>query len=217
MKKKSYTGGIVVCGKAQHLLQNFWFGLLAFGLFLALPALTLAAPGDLDLTFGSGGIVITRGSSIRTLDSASAMAIQSDGKIVTVGRSNSNGPIWDFAVVRYNTDGSLDTSFGGTGIVITRVGNSHDQANAVAIQADGKIVVAGSVYMTYQGSWRFAVVRYNTDGSLDTSFNGTGQVVTSVGDSGASSVAVQLDGKICCRRSRTLNFTVLSVTIQTAL
>lgn len=48
MKKKSYTGGIVVYGKAQQLLQNFWFGLLAFGLVLALPALTLAAPVDLD-------------------------------------------------------------------------------------------------------------------------------------------------------------------------
>ena len=194
--------------KAQHSVQNFWLGLLAVGLLLASPALTLAAPGDLDPTFGSGGIVITRGSSMRTLDSASAMAIQSDGKIVTVGRSNLNGATWNFAVVRYNTDGSLDTSFGGTGIVITQVGNSHDSASAVAIQADGKIVVAGSIYdiPSSPGSWRLAVVRYNTNGSLDTSFNGTGEVITSVGDSGASSVAIQLDGKIVAVSS---NFTVV--------
>ena len=79
---------------------------------------------------------------------------------------------WDFAVVRYNPDGSLDTSFGGTGIVGTPVGTGYDVATSVAIQADGKIVVAGN---------GFAVVRYNTDGTLDTSFNGTGKVITSVG------------------------------------
>ncbi len=112
--------------------------LLAVGLFLALRSLTFAAPGDLDLSFGNGGKVITSGPTFNSLDDAFAMAIQSDGKIVVVG-DGTTGNTWDFSVVRYNADGSLDTSFGGTGVVITPVGNSRDQATAVAIQADGKI------------------------------------------------------------------------------
>ena len=71
--------------RTQHLRENFLFGFLAVGLFLALPALTFAAPGDLDPTFGSGGIVITRGSTFNGLNQAGGMAIQSDGKIVVVG------------------------------------------------------------------------------------------------------------------------------------
>ncbi len=169
--------------KTQHLRQNLLFGFLAVGLFLALPALTLAAPGDLDLSFGNGGIVISRGNSFNHLNSALGMAIQSDGKIVVVGDGSISGPTWDFAVVRYNPDGSLDTSFGGTGIVVTPVGNSHDQAYSVAIQADGKIVVAGSICngvgnCSSAGS-SLAVVRYNPNGSLDTSFGGTGKVINS--------------------------------------
>src|SRR5439155_1459581 len=106
---------------------------------------------------------------------------------------------WDFAVVRYNPDGSLDNSFGG-GIVNSPVGNSQDHANSVAIQTDGKIVVAGS---TCKGvgtfgctGTSFAIVRYNPNGSLDTSFNGTGIVITGNSDGGASDLAIQTDGKI---------------------
>ncbi len=180
--------------KTRHLRENFLFGFLAIGLFLVLPALTFAAPGDLDPTFGIGGKVITGGG----LNVAQAMAIQSDGKIVAAG-SSYNGTRNDFAVVRYNTDGSLDTSFGGTGIVITPVGNSSG-ASSVAIQSDGKIVAAGGSYNGTRND--FAIVRYNTDGSLDTSFNGTGKVITPViapvGNSGGSvkALAIQADGKI---------------------
>jgi uncharacterized delta-60 repeat protein len=126
--------------KTQLLQPNFFFGFLAVGLFLALPVLTLAAPGDLDLSFGSGGKVITLiGSSD---DHANSVAIQSDGKIVAAGYSY-NGTTNDFAVVRYNPNGTLDTSFGGTGKVVTQVGSSGGVAFSVAIQADGKIVAAG--------------------------------------------------------------------------
>jgi uncharacterized delta-60 repeat protein len=180
--------------RTQHLRQNFLFGFLAVGLFLVLPALTLAAPGDLDPTFGSGGIVITRDSDIPQLDYSYAMAIQSDGKIVVVGEGSAGTFNWDFAVVRYNPDGSLDRSFGGIGIVITQLTYNYDGAHAVAVQADGKIVVAGSRYDGTGGS-SFAVVRYHPNGSLDTSFNGTGIVITSVNGS-PSSVAIQADGKI---------------------
>lgn len=176
---------------------------LAISLFFALSTSISAAPGDLDPTFGNGGIVITGGSWISHLDTALAMAIQSDGKIVVVGdgaTSQTPGVTWDFAVVRNNTDGSIDSSFGG-GIVITPVGNSHDAATSVAIQADGKIVVVGvicnGVGDCSGAGTSFAVVRYNPNGSLDTSFNGTGIVITSVGSSGgANSVAIQADGKI---------------------
>ncbi|MFN0277184.1 MAG: hypothetical protein ACKVRN_01140 [Pyrinomonadaceae bacterium] len=164
-------------------------------------AIINAQPGSLDPTFGKGGVVITRGENPNHLNAASAMAIQSDGKIVVVG-DGYTGTTRDFAVVRYNTDGSLDSSFGGTGIVLTPVGNSHDQALSVAIQADGKIVVAGGscngVGNCGNAGSSFAVVRYNPDGSLDTSFNGTGMVTTPIGNSSnyPFSVALQTDGKI---------------------
>ncbi|MEJ7623011.1 MAG: hypothetical protein WKF34_03380 [Pyrinomonadaceae bacterium] len=162
------------------------------GLILALPILILAAPGDLDLSFGSGGKVVTPIGSSN--DFAQSVAMQSDGKIVAAGGSL-NSANFEFAVVRYNTDGTLDTSFGGTGKVVTVVGSSSF-AYAVAIQADGKIVVAGTSYTSANED--FTVVRYNADGSLDTSFGGTGKVVTQVGGSCdfASSVAIQADGKI---------------------
>ncbi len=84
--------------QTQHLRENFLFGFLAVGLFLVLPALTFAAPGDLDLSFGNGGKVITPiGSSS---DHAQSVAIQSDGKIVAAGNSD-NGADHDFALVRY--------------------------------------------------------------------------------------------------------------------
>src|SRR6266540_2138147 len=188
--------------KAQHSVQNFWVGLLAVGLLLASPALTLAAPGDLDPTFGSGGIVITRGSSMRTLDSASAMAIQSDGKIVVAGSIYdipSSPGSWRLAVVRYNTNGSLDTSFNGTGEVITSVGDSG--ASSVAIQLDGKIVAVSS---------NFTVVRYNSNGSLDSSFGGTGIVITPV-EGSTNSVAIQSDGKIVAAGSSENGFSAVTV------
>ncbi len=110
--------------KTQHLRQNFLFGFLAVGLFLVLPALTFAAPGDLDLSFGNGGKVIGGGALAR------GMAIQSDGKIVVVGEGSLGTFNWDFAVVRYNTNGSLDSSFGGSGIVITQLTVNYDGASS---------------------------------------------------------------------------------------
>jgi uncharacterized delta-60 repeat protein len=102
-----------------------------------------------------------------------------------------NGTNSDFAVVRYLSNGSLDTGFGDGGKVYTDIAGT-DQAHAVSIQADGKIVVAG------ESSNDFAVVRYNTDGTLDGSFDGDGKVKTPIlaGEDEAQSVAVQEDGRI---------------------
>ncbi|MBA3785485.1 MAG: hypothetical protein H0X15_08105, partial [Acidobacteria bacterium] len=94
--------------------------------------------GTLDTSFGASGKVITSISGGN--ESAYGVALQSDGKIVAVGQTGSPGT--DFALVRYNTDGSLDNSFGAGGKVTTDFGSSEDVAYGVAIQTDGKIAVS---------------------------------------------------------------------------
>ena len=166
-------------------------GILVFAL-LIVPSIALAAVGDLDPSFGTGGIVTTAIGGGHDL--VGSEAIQSDGKIVVAGTSH-NGTDNDFAVVRYNTDGSLDTSFDTDGKVTTDFGG-NDNGSAVAIQTDGKIVVAGS--SNYPGNFDFAVARYNSDGSLDTTFDTDGLVTTNVDilHDPAYAVAIQSDGKI---------------------
>ena len=166
--------------------------LLALALFAFTPA--LAAPGDLDPTFGGTGRVTTAFPTDDD-DIGRCVAIQSDGKIVVAG-SSFTGSDYDFALARYHADGTLDTTFGGTGLVTTGIGGSHDFANAIAIQTDGRIVAVGQ---TLDGSdYDFAAVRYNTDGTLDTTFGGTGKVTTDFGTTQdiAAGVAIQGDGRI---------------------
>jgi uncharacterized delta-60 repeat protein len=152
-----------------------------------------AADGDLDTTFGTGGIATTHLGSL--YDYGESVALQSDGKIVTAGYFY-NGTDYDFALVRYNNDGTLDTSFSGDGIVTTDIGNLGDFATSIAIQSDGKIIVAGNSLTS--GNYKFALVRYNTDGTLDTSFSGDGKVTTALGvsDDRFYSIGLQSDGKI---------------------
>ncbi|MEW6348652.1 MAG: DUF4347 domain-containing protein [Thermodesulfobacteriota bacterium] len=157
------------------------------------PTLSLGTGGSLDLTFnGTGKVVTTVGPSA---DVANAAAIQSDGKIVVAGYAY-NGSNNDFAAVRYNADGSLDTTFDFEGKVNTPVGASGDYGRSLAIQSDGKIVVAG--YSNVGGNSDFSVVRYNSNGSLDDEFNYGGTVTTSIstGLDEANAVAIQTDGKI---------------------
>ncbi len=149
---------------------------------------------NLDSSFGAGGKVTTPIGAGN--EQAIGVAIQPDGKIVAVGFTFT-GARKEFAVVRYNTNGSLDTSFNGTGIVTTNINNVGDDARAVAIQSDGKIVVAGWADVVLNAQSRFAVVRYDAAGGLDTSFNGTGIVTTTFGnDAQGHDVAIQSDGKI---------------------
>jgi uncharacterized delta-60 repeat protein len=159
------------------------------GMFCVFSLTALAAPGDPDTTFAGTGIVRV-GFGLGD-DRANGAAVQSDGKIVVVGSDN-------FSVARYNTDGSLDTSFDGDGKVVTTIGSGNSVASAVKVQGDGKIVVAGYTEITPNS---FAVVRYNTDGSLDSSFGSEGKVVTTPEMTGLSVVtgnalAIQADGKI---------------------
>lgn len=148
--------------------------------------------GSFDTSFDSDGIVTTP-MGIST-DGTSGIALQTDGKVVVTGRSNN-----DFAVVRYNSNGSLDTSFDGDGKVTTPIStdqNGGDDPGEIAVQADGKIVVAG--FSDNFSGVDFSIVRYNTNGSLDTSFNGTGKIITPVGEGNdyAYSLAIQSNGKI---------------------
>lgn len=152
----------------------------------------LAAPGDLDPTFGGTGKVSTFVGD--SWGEGWSVAAQPDGKVVVAGFADT-GDDNDFAVARFNDDGTLDPSFGGTGWVTTAIGTSDDRALDVAVQPDGRIVVAG--YGESDSGAEFAVVRYDVDGSLDQSFGGTGRVTTPVGVfSIAWSIGVQADGKI---------------------
>ena len=160
-------------------------------IFSALPFVSLAQAGSLDLSFDTDGKVITNMGSSDC--AANAVVIQSDGRIVAVGYSG-NGSTYDFAIARYNTDGGLDTTFDTDGKVTTAIG-SYNTAFAVALQSDGKIIAAGSANGSQMD---FALVRYNTNGSLDTTFDIDGKVITAVGNftDVAYSVAIQNDGKI---------------------
>ena len=170
-------------------------------------------PGAPDPTFGAGGMAVT---SVTDDDEAHAVAVQPDGKIVAAGFGNGDTTDRDFAVARYNVDGTLDTGFGNGGKVVTAMsaGERFDEARAVAVQPDGKIVVAGSA----DGN-KFAVARYNTNGTLDTDFSSDGKVVTAVtSDVGlATAVAVQPDGKILAAGTAGTDFAVVRYTAAGAL
>jgi uncharacterized delta-60 repeat protein len=133
--------------------------------------------GSLDTGFGTGGKVSTAigGQS----EAAYAIAVQGDGKIIVAGFTDVGPSNSDFALVRYNADGSKDTTFGTDGVVITAVGPGADRINAIVLQPDGKIVVGGDTNTASTGL-DFALARYGTDGRLDTSFDGDGLVVTPI-------------------------------------
>ena len=155
------------------------------------------ADGTSDTTFNNSGVNFTAIGSNAVLKS---VLLQPDGKIaaagfscLTVSQCFSNGE--SFAVVRYNVNGSLDSSFDGDGIVTTNFENSLALASEIILQPDGKIVAAGTVTGAVKS---FALARYNADGSLDTTFGNGGRVVTSTGNENAflNSVALQSDGRI---------------------
>jgi uncharacterized delta-60 repeat protein len=162
-------------------------------LFSSLPqGRVKAAAGDLDPAFGSGGKVVTDlGGSA---DGAAAVTIQPDGKILAGGSFDGV----DFALVRYNPDGSLDASFGSGGIALVDFGSSSETITSIAIQPDGKIVAAGFSNAAGGGPDDFALARFNSNGTLDTTFSGDGKVTTDFFGSfdQITEVAIQADGKI---------------------
>ncbi len=179
-------GKIVVVGQA-FVVNNYDFALARYN-----------SDGSLDTSFGANGRVTTDISG--NTDNATAVGLQADGKILVAGVT-SNGANNDYTLVRYNADGSLDTSFGTGGKVVLDFANSDDMAKALVIQGDGKIVVAGStnnISVAATTNQDFALARFNADGSIDTSFGAAGKVITDFAGAAdyAYALALQSDGKL---------------------
>jgi len=169
---------------------------LALGVLTTQLGSAQADGGALDPAFGNGGVVITATPDSTAQENAdlTAVALQADGKIVAGGHVKpppSHGTT--FAVARYNSDGSLDSSFGTGGMVTTDFGVDGEGVNGLAIQPDGKIIAAG------EAGGVLALARYNPDGSLDPTFGSggiPGTVESGVIAGGHEGVALQPDGKI---------------------
>jgi uncharacterized delta-60 repeat protein len=161
----------------------------------------LTSTGQVDTTFGSGGVASVNPDPTHNWynTSGQAMTAQPDGKILMTGIANFNS----LPVVRFNANGTLDTTFNGTGIQLIPEAAFGSSANSVegdslAVQADGKIVVVGSANTSSSNYSNWVTARLNSDGSLDTSFNGGGvSVLNLIGNApSAHDVVVQPDGKI---------------------
>lgn len=179
--------------RIKRLVLKGW--LLTTLISLLAFTVALAASGDLDTTFGTGGKVLTdfAGRFDRVFD----IALQSNGKIVAVGYSQATSGT-DFSVTRYNPNGLRDSTFSGDGKIIVNFGGD-DTAWAVEVQSDNKIVVAGETCKTTSATGcNVAMVRFNANGSLDTTFSGDGKVVTDFAGNhnAAKAIAIQSDNKI---------------------
>lgn len=166
-------GKIILAG--NHFNANNDFALARFN-----------SDGSIDNTFGNNGVVMT---NFGTQDGIWGVALQSDGKIVACGFSGLIPTQNDFALARYNSDGTPDITFGTNGLVTTDFGD-REEAWSIKILNDGKLLVGG-----FSG-FDFALARYNADGTLDNTFGGTGKVTTDfVGNDCGRALIVQNDGK----------------------
>ncbi len=162
----------------------------------------LQANGSLDSSFGTGGISTL---VIGTNSFITSVKIQADGKIVAGGRSTVSG-VTSFTLARFNTNGTVDTSFGNPNGFVTFQfpGSTSSQIDSIAIQSDGKIVAAGRT--TIGGVIQFAVARFNSDGSVDTTFGTGGAVTIPISTfSSITSVLIQPDSKILVGGTATIN------------
>jgi uncharacterized delta-60 repeat protein len=169
------NGKIVAVGRAS---TRHYYGKFALARY--------RTDGHLDPAFGGDGVVTT--NFAKRQDAASAVAIQSDGKIIAVGSGSLTTRDGYFALARYDPDGTLDATFGDGGMVRTNPTTGDDYATDVAIQADGRIVVVGTM-----GAGKFAVIRYTSDGTLDASFSGDGVAKANIATGYDSASAVALD------------------------
>lgn len=182
-------------------MKNLFWSILFISVIFCTNA---AAQGELDTSFGSNGLqTASFGFSARATD----VVTQPDRKIVVVGYCGGLG-FTDICVARYNEDGSLDITFGGTGAVRTDAGISS-AAYAVVLQQDGKIILAGTSTTSIAGDQTSDVllVRYNPDGTLDQSFGSGGIALANAGPYNldrAMDMAIQPDGKILIAGASTL-------------
>ncbi len=191
----------------QKLTERIVFTFLANAFFA--PLLCAQMAGELDTTFGSGGIVNTALPGNPTLGAGTALAIGPNGKIVAVGftREPSAGDDYDSVVARYNADGTLDSTFAGVGVFKTEIGGREGETRDLAIDHQGRVLVAG-------GSSNWVLARYSSSGTLDATFANGGITQLGGGARGIESIALQADGKIVAAgrhfNSTTLgNFAVL--------
>jgi uncharacterized delta-60 repeat protein len=154
------------------------------------------ADGSLDTSFGIGGMVTTDFDG--AYDEARAAVIQSDGKIVAAGSTGGIVGPPDFALARFDADGSPDATFGNGGKVATDLSWGGDGARALAIQSGGAIVAAGGGMNPFNYTEDFVLARYTPDGVLDEAFGSDGGVFTAFGGAsdGANALLLQFDGKI---------------------
>ncbi len=189
------NGNILIAGFVEDAAFNYQAVLIR-----------ISPSGVLDGAFGTNGVVLTNfGTTMGA--GALAIAMQSDGKIILGGATiDYDDPVYDelgdFALARYNADGSVDTTFGNGGYVVTAFDDNYfDLINSIKIQADGKIVAAGysgtEDPATFEDSSNAVVARYNTNGSLDNSFGTNGKKQINVGLMDyIEGLAIQADGKI---------------------
>lgn len=195
-------GKVLVCG-SRYFFPPFGSSRLEFFV------VRFNAGGSIDASFGTQGHAVVdfaASAGAAGADECTALALQSDGKIVVAG-SSTNYTVggYDFAIARLNANGALDTTFGGhatgkttLGFDLALAGNNDDKAQSMAIQPDGRIVLAGSA----SNDAVFASVRLLPDGTPDTSFNLTGRVTVAfpvsaaVNDARANSVAIDATGNI---------------------
>ena len=174
-------GKIVITGYSKNALGYDTFS-----------AIRLNNDGSLDINFATNGKIYFNIPS--KLDCvAEAVTLQLDGRILIAGHADG-----DFAVLRYNTNGTLDNSFGNSGYTTTDFGNSQDKVYAISIQANGKIIIAGNSYDPLISTFLdFGIASYNADGSLDNTFDTDGKMTISMGySSGIKDMIIQNDGKL---------------------
>jgi uncharacterized delta-60 repeat protein len=174
-------GKVVIVGESFDAQGNARFGICR-----------LTSTGALDASFGTGGKTVS--TRVANVDHRlNSVVRQPDGKLVAGGYAGG-----DFAVVRYTAAGAIDNTFGTAGYTITDFGNFQDQAYAIGLQPNGKILLAGSGYnVGMSGLLHFAIARYTTTGALDPSFGTAGKLVTIMGAyrSQIHDMAFQADGK----------------------
>jgi uncharacterized delta-60 repeat protein len=169
-----------------------WAGAVAVGTSVLWTALAFAGPADLDVGFGTGGLVVTPAAT-----AANAVLVQGDGDVVAAGSAHGSAGD-DFVAVRYGRSGQLDPSFGNGGVVIVDFLGLDDAARAVVLQPDGHLVLAGVASLASSATGNaFALVRLSASGIRDASFGSGGKVTTDFGgDDEANAVALQTDGEI---------------------
>jgi uncharacterized delta-60 repeat protein len=171
--------------KTTQTMFNRIFAALQFCLMTLVLSLTIQAAGEVDPTFNTN---VGRFA----MESVNALALQPDGKILVVGNFTTVNGLPRTGVARFNSDGSLDASF-NVGEILQQNGTGAI-VNVIALQADGKILIAGN-FNTIAGTQRPTLARLNSDGSLDNSFV-TGSSTTTFINGSVNAVSVQPDGKI---------------------